>query len=173
MPATRLTHHVLAAAAACASSRGSTAAKHPDTTHHRVRPQSAATHHDDLTISPARASRIIGHSRIHGSRTHQPPANHPPRRPAARNSALGHRSNPPSNGQDCCPATAAICTRSVRHSQIPIAIAASRCPTHRDFVPWRFSAAGCLSTWIGHHSGGRKPAQKQTLEATWQGRLNL
>ena len=32
----------------------------------------------------------------------------------------------------------------------------------RDFVPWRFSAAGCSSAWIGHHPGGRKPAQRQT-----------
>jgi hypothetical protein len=26
-------------------------------------------------------------------------------------------------------------------------------------VPWRFSAAGCLSAWIDLHPGGRKPPQ--------------
>ena len=41
--------------------------------------------------------------------------------------------------------------------------AASQCPTPRDFMPWRFSAAGRLSAWIGHQSGSRKPAQKETL----------
>jgi hypothetical protein len=40
--------------------------------------------------------------------------------------------------------------------------AASQCPTPRDFVPWRFSAAGRLNSWIGHHSGGRKPAHFET-----------
>ena len=44
--------------------------------------------------------------------------------------------------------------KSPRHRQ---------CPTHRDFVPWRFSAAGHLSAWIDRHSGGRKPAQVRTL----------
>ena len=29
----------------------------------------------------------------------------------------------------------------------------------RDFLPWRFSAAGRRSAWRDHHSGGRKPAQ--------------
>jgi hypothetical protein len=32
-------------------------------------------------------------------------------------------------------------------------------------VPWRFSAAGRLTAWIGLHPGGRKPAQKQTKKA--------
>jgi len=31
--------------------------------------------------------------------------------------------------------------------KIPIVLAASQCPTHRDFVPWRFSAAGRRSAW--------------------------
>ena len=34
-------------------------------------------------------------------------------------------------------------------------------PTSRDFVPWRFSAAGRSSAGIGHLPGGRKPAQNQ------------
>jgi hypothetical protein len=33
--------------------------------------------------------------------------------------------------------------------------AARQCPTHRDFVPWRFSDAGRLSAWIG--SAFRRP----------------
>jgi hypothetical protein len=33
------------------------------------------------------------------------------------------------------------------------------CRTHRDFVPWRFSAAGRHAAWLGRHPGGRKPAQ--------------
>src|ERR1700731_2570441 len=32
---------------------------------------------------------------------------------------------------------------------IPIALAASQCPTSRDFVPWRFSAAARSSAWRG------------------------
>jgi len=36
-----------------------------------------------------------------------------------------------------------------------------RATSRRDFVPWRFSAAGHLSAWIGHHPGGRKPAQSR------------
>src|ERR1700692_27024 len=44
--------------------------------------------------------------------------------------------------------------KSPRHRQ---------CPTHRDFVPWRFSAAGHLSAWIDRHSGGRKPAHKRSI----------
>ena len=38
--------------------------------------------------------------------------------------------------------------------------------TSRDFVPWRFSAAGCLSAWIDLHPGGRKPSQKQTCHTS-------
>src|SRR2546422_11426023 len=42
---------------------------------------------------------------------------------------------------------------------IPIAPAAPPPPTSRDFVPWRFSAAGRLTAWIDRHPGSRKPAQ--------------
>jgi hypothetical protein len=31
----------------------------------------------------------------------------------------------------------------------------------RHFVPWRFSAAGRRSAWLGRHPGGRKPAQNR------------
>jgi len=33
------------------------------------------------------------------------------------------------------------------------------CPTHRDFVPWRFSDAGRMSAWRARLAGVRKPAQ--------------
>ena len=35
------------------------------------------------------------------------------------------------------------------------------CPTHRDFVPWRFSDAGRHAAWMGRHAGVRKPAQQR------------
>jgi hypothetical protein len=58
-------------------------------------------------------------------------------------------------------AAASTYARSVRCGQIPIALAASQSPTSRDFVPWRFSAAGRLRTRIRHQSGSRKPAHKR------------
>src|SRR5580692_4505543 len=42
--------------------------------------------------------------------------------------------------------------------ETPIVAAPPPFPT-RDFLPWRFSAAGRRSAWRDHHSGGRKPAQ--------------
>ena len=41
--------------------------------------------------------------------------------------------------------------------QIPIETVAPPPPTSRDFVPWRFSAAGRNSAWIDLHPGSRKP----------------
>jgi hypothetical protein len=46
--------------------------------------------------------------------------------------------------------------------EIPIAPALPPVHTFRDFVPWRFSAAGRLSAQIEHHPGSRKPAQERT-----------
>jgi len=37
--------------------------------------------------------------------------------------------------------------REQRRHAIPIALAASQCPTARDFVPWRFLVAGRFSAW--------------------------
>src|SRR6266550_7321017 len=37
--------------------------------------------------------------------------------------------------------------REQRRHAIPIALAASHCPTARDFVPWRFLVAGRFSAW--------------------------
>jgi hypothetical protein len=48
--------------------------------------------------------------------------------------------------------------------EIPIVAAPPPFPT-RDFLPWRFSAAGRRSAWRDHHSGGRKPAQEATFTA--------
>jgi hypothetical protein len=42
--------------------------------------------------------------------------------------------------------------------EIPMVAAPPPFPT-RDFLPWRFSAAGPRSAWRDRHSGSRKPAQ--------------
>jgi hypothetical protein len=47
-------------------------------------------------------------------------------------------------------------------ADIPIALAASQYPTSRDFVPWRFSAAGRRARGETVVAGGRKPAQLLT-----------
>src|ERR1019366_406352 len=58
--------------------------------------------------------------------------------------------------------TASIQPHQARaRGKIPIAPAAPPKHTSRDFVPWRFSAAGRLTAWIGRHPGGRKPAQER------------
>jgi hypothetical protein len=49
--------------------------------------------------------------------------------------------------------------------EIPIVAAPPPFPT-RDFLPWRFSAAGPRRAWRDRHSGGRKPAQTRTLTIT-------
>jgi hypothetical protein len=60
-------------------------------------------------------------------------------------------------------ATASIQPQQARTpGKIPIALAAPPPQTSRDFVPWRFSAAGRRSAWLGRHPGGRKPAQFKT-----------
>ena len=45
--------------------------------------------------------------------------------------------------------------RERRRHAIPIALAASQCPTARDFVPWRFLVAGRFSAWSV--SSSRRP----------------
>ena len=45
--------------------------------------------------------------------------------------------------------------REQRRHAIPIALAASQCPTARDFVPWRFLVAGRFSAWSV--SSSRRP----------------
>ena len=52
--------------------------------------------------------------------------------------------------------------RDRRRHPIPIALAASQCPTARDFVPWRFLVAGRFSAWSV--SSSRRP--KTCKEAT-------
>jgi hypothetical protein len=52
------------------------------------------------------------------------------------------------------PASAQLPQHS-RRRQIPIAPLHCRCPTPRDFVPWRFSDAGCPS--VGMVSACRHP----------------
>jgi hypothetical protein len=59
-------------------------------------------------------------------------------------------------------ATASIKPQQVRtRGEIPIAPAAPPPHTSPDFVPWRFSAAGHKSAWMGRNPGGQKPAQKR------------
>src|ERR1700730_5038824 len=55
--------------------------------------------------------------------------------------------------------------RATLAAQIPIAEPAARptARTARDFVPWRFSDAAHLSTWLGRLTGVRKPAQERPL----------
>ena len=45
--------------------------------------------------------------------------------------------------------------RERRRHAIPIVLAASQCPTARDFVPWRFLVAGRFSAWSV--SSSRRP----------------
>ena len=59
---------------------------------------------------------------------------------------------PPPASMFCRQATAATTSakpsRTARRGQIPIATRTAGCPTHRDFVPWRFSDAGRQSEGI-------------------------
>jgi hypothetical protein len=49
--------------------------------------------------------------------------------------------------------------RERRRHAIPIALAASHCPTARDFVPWCFLVAGPFSACQSRHPADQKPAQ--------------
>ena len=102
--------------------------------------------------------------------------------PLHRHVNVGVRQN--SNAQDCVNKTIrdpfttqftptprgkiAYLAASFRHidacarGEIPIVAAPPPFPT-RDFLPWRFSAAGRQSAWRDHHSGGRKPTHKRSL----------
>src|SRR6516164_10052202 len=48
--------------------------------------------------------------------------------------------------------------------KIPIGLAASQCPTSRDFVPWRFSAAGRRSAWAGVYRAISAPLVAAALD---------
>ena len=126
---TRSIRLALAAAAACASSRYSSAARRPDTSHHRTRSPSGSTRHDEAECSPesrARANRLIARSKVSASRAHQILSNPAPSSAASNNNAPNHRSNLNPNRPNCRRATAASCRRSVHYSQIPIAGTAAR-----------------------------------------------
>ena len=90
---------------------------------------------------------------------------------------LMHSAWPPrcplhSPGRPCmraCTSSGAALTPTIESRQaILIAFAASQCPTARDFVPWRFSAAGRLSAQIEHHPGVRKPAQERSSTLSFE-----
>ena len=57
--------------------------------------------------------------------------------------------------------------REQRRHAIPIALAASHCPTARDFVPWRFLVAGPFSAW----SVSSSPATKNLHTRRHRSRL--
>ena len=50
---------------------------------------------------------------------------------------------------------------------IPIALAASQCPTSRDFVPWRFLDAGRRSAWIASSCRRPKTCTKSEVSAAY------
>src|SRR6202035_6078012 len=60
--------------------------------------------------------------------------------------------------------------------EIPIVAAPPPFPT-RDFLPWRFSAAGRRSAWRDRHPGSRKPTQQRTScpfhPNTWASRYSV
>ena len=155
----------LAAAAACASSRCSSAARHPDTSHHRTRSSSGSIRHEpeDSPHRRARANRLIARSRVSVSRAHQTSHHRLPPCTANHKCAFTPRSNPYSNNQHSCPATAPGCTHSVLYSQIPIARHRCSCPISRGFVPWRLSDDGPAAARITH-SGAvvRNPSHERT-----------
>ena len=64
--------------------------------------------------------------------------------------------------------------RERRRHAIPIALAASQCPTARDFVPWRFLVAGRFSAWSVSSSRRPKTCTKAVLELrSWACAVNL
>lgn len=160
---TRSTRLALAAAAACVSSRYSSAARRPDTSHHRTRSPSGSTRHDQPEHSPhrrARANRFMARSRVSASRAHQIQSNPARSSAASNNNAHNQRSNLNPKLPSCCRATAASCGHSVHYSQIPIAGTAARAPISRGFLPWRLSDDGPAAC-RGAHNGAviRNPSQ--------------
>jgi hypothetical protein len=141
----------LAAADACSSSRPSRAAASQSTHPRPRRPRSGSTPHDALIADPAphrsapfwpalarQHTRLCRSARLARDRTANPVEQRairsfaPARTPKIRAKAI--RS----------PASAQLPQHS-RRRQIPIAPLHCRCLTPRDFVPWRFSDAGCPS----------------------------
>ena len=159
--------HALAVAATCASSRPSCAGNSRNTSPRQFRQRSGSTPHDDET--DARHMQVRSMSVLASSRQ---------RYPLRRYVNVAVRQN--SKAQDWATKTIrdpfttqftpmprgkiAYLAASFRHidacarGEIPIVAAPPPFPT-RDFLPWRFSAAGRRSAWRDHHSGGRKPAQ--------------
>ena len=158
--------HALAAAATCPSSRPSCAGNSRNTSPRQFRQRSGSTPHDDET--DARHMQVRSMSVLASSRQ---------RYPLRRYVNVAVRQN--SKAQHCVTKTIrdpfttqftpmprgkiAYLAASFRHidacarGETPIVAAPPPFPT-RDFLPWRFSAAGRRSAWRDHHSGGRKPA---------------
>ena len=159
--------HALAAAATCASSRPSCAGNSRNTNPRQFRQRSGSTPHDDGT--DARHMQIRPMSVLASSRQ---------RYPLRRYVNVAVRRHP--KAQDCVTKTIrdpfttqftpmprdkiTYLAASFRHinacarGEIPIVAAPPPFPT-RDFLPWRFSAAGRRSAWRDRHPGSRKPTQ--------------
>ena len=165
--------NALAAAATCASSRPSCAGNSRNTNPRQFRQRSGSTPHDDGT--DARHMQVRSMSVLASSRQ---------RYPLRRYVNVAVRRNP--KAQDCVTKTIrdpfttqftpvprgkiAYLAASFRHidacarGEIAIVAAPPPFPT-RDFLPWRFSAAGRRSAWRDRHPGSRKPTQEATCGA--------
>jgi hypothetical protein len=146
--------------------RPSCAGNSRNTSPRQFRQRSRSTPHDD---ADARHMQVRSMSVLASSRQ---------RYPLHRHVNVAVRQN--SKAQDCVTKTIrvpfttqftpvprgkiAYLAASFRHidacarGETPIVAAPPPFPT-RDFLPWRFSAAGRRSAWRDLHSGGRKPAQ--------------
>ena len=162
--------HALAVAATCASSRPSCAGNSRNTSPRQFRQRSGSTPHDDET--DARHMQVRSMSVLASSRQ---------RYPLRRYVNVAVRQN--SKAQDWATKTIrdpfttqftpmprgkiAYLAASFRHidacarGEIPIVAAPPPFPT-RDFLPWRFSAAGRRSAWRDRHPGSRKPTHQRT-----------
>src|SRR5258708_4776214 len=132
---------------------------------HRFHQQSGSTPHDAGTIDPPPhrpppfwLALARQRSRLHRRAT---PARSPTPNPLAQRTGRAFKVDSAIFRPKAIIRTAAIKSHwHPRPAQIPIALAApAGCPTHRDFVPWRFSDAGRMSAWRARLAGVRKPAQ--------------
>jgi hypothetical protein len=156
--------------ATCASSRPSCAGNSRNTNPRQFRPRSGSTPHDQGT--DARHMQVRSMSGLASSR-HRHPLHH--------HVDVAVRQN--SKAQDCVTKTIrdpfttqfthmprgkiAYLAASFRHidacarGETPIVAAPPPFPT-RDFLPWRFTAAGRRNAWRDRHPGSRKPTQFRT-----------
>ena len=147
--------HAPVAADAWSSSRPSGAAASPSTAPRRCRQRSGSTPHDDLIADPKphrympfrptparQRHRLRWPARLARRRTANPVAQ--PVEPCSASFT------PPPASMFCRQATAATTSakpsRTARRGQIPMPPAPPVRPTHRDFVPWRFSECSAVAS---------------------------